>query len=62
MANKKEQERSELHKTIWQIANQLRGSVDGWEFKQYVLGAFFYRFISESLMKTIKIATTSKQF
>lgn len=53
MANKKEQERSALHKTIWHIANQLRGSVDGWEFKQYVLGAFFYRFISESLTKHI---------
>ena len=53
MTNKKEQERTELHKTIWQIANQLRGSVDGWEFKQYVLGAFFYRFISESLAKYI---------
>lgn len=53
MTNKKEQERAELHKTIWQIANQLRGSVDGWEFKQYVLGAFFYRFISESLVKHI---------
>ncbi len=53
MVNKKEQERTELHKTIWQIANQLRGSVDGWEFKQYVLGAFFYRFISESITKYI---------
>lgn len=53
MTNKKEQERAELHKTIWQIANQLRGSVDGWEFKQYVLGAFFYRFISENLTKYI---------
>lgn len=45
----KEQERSELHKTIWQIANDLRGSVDGWDFKQYVLGMLFYRFISENL-------------
>ncbi len=53
MTNQKEQERAELHKTIWQIANQLRGSVDGWEFKQYVLGAFFYRFISESLIQYI---------
>jgi type I restriction enzyme M protein len=42
-------ERAELHKTIWKIANNLRGSVDGWDFKQYVLGTLFYRFISENL-------------
>lgn len=47
----KEQERSELHRAIWQIANDLRGSVDGWDFKQYVLGMLFYRFISENLTK-----------
>lgn len=46
MAN---QDRAELHKTIWRIANDLRGSVDGWDFKQYVLGMLFYRFISENL-------------
>lgn len=45
----KEQERTELHRTIWQIANDLRGSIDGWDFKQYVLGMLFYRFISENL-------------
>ncbi len=45
----KEQERAELHRTIWQIANDLRGSVDGWDFKTYVLGMLFYRFISENL-------------
>ena len=45
----KEAERSELHKTIWRIANDLRGSVDGWDFKSYVLGMLFYRFISENL-------------
>lgn len=49
MSNKKEVERAELHRTIWQIANDLRGSVDGWDFKQYVLGMLFYRFISENL-------------
>lgn len=49
MNNKKEQEREELHKTIWKIANDLRGSVDGWDFKQYVLGLLFYRFISENI-------------
>lgn len=47
--NKKEQERAELHRTIWNIANDLRGSVDGWDFKQYVLGMLFYRYISENL-------------
>lgn len=46
---KKEQERAALHATIWRIANDLRGSVDGWDFKQYVLGMLFYRFISENL-------------
>src|SRR6476660_8126905 len=45
----KETERAELHKTIWRIANDLRGSVDGWDFKAYVLGMLFYRFISENL-------------
>ena len=45
----KEAERAELHKTIWRIANDLRGSVDGWDFKTYVLGTLFYRFISENL-------------
>ena len=43
------QERAELHKTIWKIANDLRGNVDGWEFKAYVLGSIFYRFISENI-------------
>jgi len=51
--NKKEQERQELHKTIWRIANELRGSVDGWDFKQYVLGMMFYRFISENITSYI---------
>lgn len=46
---KKEQERDELHRAIWSIANDLRGSVDGWDFKNYVLGAMFYRYISENL-------------
>ena len=47
--NRKEQQRAELHRTIWNIANDLRGSVDGWDFKTYVLGMLFYRFISENL-------------
>ena len=49
MANRKEQERAELHRTIWNMANDLRGSVDGWDFKQYVLGMLFYRDISENI-------------
>lgn len=49
----KEQERQELHRTIWAIANELRGSVDGWDFKSYVLGFLFYRFISEDLARYI---------
>ena len=49
MNNQKELERNELHKTIWKMADDLRGSVDGWDFKQYVLGLLFYRFISENL-------------
>ncbi|OKJ97540.1 type I restriction-modification system subunit M [Amycolatopsis sp. CB00013] len=49
MSQAKEIQRAELHKTIWRIANDLRGSVDGWDFKSYVLGILFYRFISENL-------------
>jgi type I restriction enzyme M protein len=51
--NRKEQERAELHRTIWNMANDLRGSVDGWDFKQYVLGMLFYRYISENITKYI---------
>ena len=49
MDNKKEQEREELHRAIWSIADDLRGSVDGWDFKSYVIGMMFYRFLSEKL-------------
>ena len=51
--NKKETERAELHRTIWGIANDLRGSVDGWNFKNYVLVMLFYRYISENLASYI---------
>lgn len=47
--NKKEQERDELHRAIWAIADELRGAVDGWDFKNYVLGTMFYRYISENI-------------
>ncbi len=54
------QQRAELHRQIWQIANDVRGSVDGWDFKQYVLGALFYRFISEnSLFKYLQLFVIS---
>ncbi len=53
--NKKEQERAELHRTIWSIANDLRGSVDGWDFKNYVLVMLFYRYISENLTNYINV-------
>jgi len=48
------QQRAELHRQIWQIANDVRGSVDGWDFKQYVLGTLFYRFISENFASYIE--------
>ena len=51
--NKKEQEREELHRAIWAIADELRGAVDGWDFKNYVLGTMFYRYISENLTNYI---------
>ena len=47
----KAEERAELHRVIWKIANDLRGAVDGWDFKSYVLGMLFYRFISEDLTR-----------
>jgi len=46
-------EREELHKAIWSIADNLRGSVDGWDFKQYILGMMFYRYISENITNYI---------
>ena len=55
MAVKKEQERDELHRAIWAIADELRGAVDGWDFKHYVLGTMFYRYISENLTTYINM-------
>lgn len=43
------QQKQELFKAIWAIAEDLRNSVDGWDFKSYVLGILFYRFISENI-------------
>ncbi len=62
---KKEQERDELHRAIWAIADELRGAVDGWDFKNYVLGTIFYRYISENLANYInegEITAGNKDF
>lgn len=56
------QQRAELHRRIWQIANDVRGSVDGWDFKQYVLGALFYRFISENFADYIEAGDQSVNY
>ena len=53
MDNKNIREREEVHKAIWSIADDLRGAVDGWDFKQYILGIMFYRYISENIAKYI---------
>ena len=47
-------QRDELQSTIWKIANEVRGAVDGWDFKQFVLGTLFYRFISEKFTNFIE--------
>ena len=48
------QQRAELQAQIWKIANEVRGAVDGWDFKQFVLGTLFYRFISENFSSYIE--------
>ena len=53
------QQRAELQRRIWQIANNFRGAVDGWDFKQYVLGTLFYRFISENFASYIEAGDES---
>ena len=53
MDNKNIKEREEMHKAIWSIADDLRGAVDGWDFKQYILGIMFYRYISENITNYI---------
>ena len=59
---KREQERDELYRSIWKIADELRGAVDGWDFKQYVLGIMFYRYISENLKEEETRAFISDSF
>jgi len=54
-----QQQRDALHRQIWAIANEVRGAVDGWDFKQFVLGALFYRFISENFTDYIEAGDDS---
>jgi type I restriction enzyme M protein len=57
-----QQQRDELHRKIWAIANDVRGAVDGWDFKQFVLGALFYRFISENFTAYIEAGDDSVNY
>lgn len=57
-----QQQRDELHRKIWAIANDVRGAVDGWDFKQFVLGALFYRFISENFTSYIEAGDDSVDY
>jgi type I restriction enzyme M protein len=54
-----QQQRAALQSQIWKIANDVRGAVDGWDFKQYVLGTLFYRFISENFASYIEAGDDS---
>ena len=56
MNNKKEYEREELHKTIWKIANELRGSMDASRYKDYMLGLMFYKFLSDKTLDAFKVS------
>ena len=56
MENKETIQRAELHRKIWAIADDVRGAVDGWDFKQYILGILFYRFISENITEFFNYA------
>ncbi len=56
------QQRAALQRQIWQIANDVRGAVDGWDFKQYVLGTLFYRFISENFASYIEADDDTRTF
>ena len=55
-------QRQELQNKIWKIANDVRGSVDGWDFKQFVLGTLFYRFISENFTNYIECGDESVNY
>ena len=55
-------QREDLQAAIWKIANEVRGAVDGWDFKQFVLGTLFYRFISENFTNFIEGGDQSVQY
>ncbi|GBQ85799.1 hypothetical protein AA14337_3163 [Acetobacter malorum DSM 14337] len=57
-----QEQRAALQRKIWDIANDVRGSVDGWDFKQYVLGTLFYRFISENFAAYIEADDESNDY
>jgi len=57
-----QQQRAALQRQIWQIANEVRGTIDGWDFKQYVLGTLFYRFISENFSAYIEAGDDSVNY
>ena len=56
LVNNETTQRAELHRKIWAIADNVRGAVDGWDFKQYILGVLFYRFISENITEFFNAA------
>ncbi|HMY67486.1 MAG TPA: type I restriction-modification system subunit M N-terminal domain-containing protein, partial [Leptospiraceae bacterium] len=56
------QQRADLQSQIWKIANEVRGSVDGWDFKQFVLGTLFYRFISENFKNYMEAGDESVKY
>lgn len=56
LVNNETKQRVELHRKIWAIADNVRGAVDGWDFKQYILGILFYRFISENITEFFNAA------
>ena len=55
-------QREELQSAIWRIANDVRGAVDGWDFKQFILGTLFYRFISENFTQFIQAGDDSVDY
>ena len=55
-------QRTQLQATIWRIADDVRGAVDGWDFKQFVLGALFYRYISENFAAYMEGGNSDKHY
>ena len=55
-------QRTELQAAIWRIADEVRGAVDGWDFKQFVLGSLFYRFISENFVAHMEAGGSERRY